>query len=244
MNATLNILKATDTADGDGARIKRLFPAPELMHYDPFVLLDEFFVDPTTGFPTHPHRGFEAVTYMLDGSFRHTDNLGNDSEVGAGGVQRFTAGSGLEHSEMPGPADRNHGFQLWVNLPRHLKGLPPSYQQVNPAAIPEDRQDWLTVRTVVGPGSPVALNTEVTYLDVRIENSRAFPVWIPDGHRGILYCYAGAFTADGAPVRPGHALFLEDMSSFTVRAAPSTRFVLISGKPHGEPIRLHGPFVD
>ncbi len=123
--------KAVHTQEGDNAEVNRLFPLPgRLMHYDPFVLWDEFTVQPGAGFPTHPHRGFEAITYVFSGEMQHADNLGNTSTVGPGGAQRFTAGRGIEHSEMPGETQATRGIQLWINLPQRLKQLDPDYQEV------------------------------------------------------------------------------------------------------------------
>src|SRR6056297_2002791 len=158
-------LKARETSDGAGARIKRLFPGPAFSHFDPFVLLDEFFVTPEAGFPEHPHQGFEAVTYMLEGAFRHKDNLSNDSVVSAGGVQRFSAGKEIRHAEMPGTDGMNHGLQLWINLPRDMKDSSPTYQQVNPKDIPVESQNGVEIRTIIGNDSPVAVNTNVLYQD-------------------------------------------------------------------------------
>ena len=116
------------TKEGRGATVRRIFPGPDIRHLDPFVLLDDFGVRRPAGFPMHPHRGFEAFTYMIEGAFFHKDNLGNESEIFAGGTQRFTSGKGAWHSEMPSTDGRNRGLQLWVNLPRRLKPMPPDYE--------------------------------------------------------------------------------------------------------------------
>ena len=135
-------IEAVETAEGAGAIVKRVFPTGQLKHFDPFPLLDEFNIEPPAGFPEHPHGGFEAVTYMLQGGFHHTDNLGNDSTVMAGGAQRFTAGKPIMHSELPGTEGSNRGLQLWIRLPTKLRDLEPTYQQVDPKDIPErDTED-------------------------------------------------------------------------------------------------------
>lgn len=134
MNAKQNtfIQSAVEMSEGDGVNVNRLFPVTrERMNFDPFVLWDNFNIGPDRGFPTHPHRGFEAITYMFSGSIEHKDNLGNHSTVTAGGAQRFTAGRGIEHSEMPDSDIMSNGIQLWINLAKDLKQIDPDYQQVD-----------------------------------------------------------------------------------------------------------------
>jgi redox-sensitive bicupin YhaK (pirin superfamily) len=229
-------IKAVETAEGAGARVNRVFPNQYLRNYDPFVLLDEFFVDSYAGFPYHKHRGFEAVTYMLGGAFRHRDNIGNDKKVLAGGVQRFTAGSGIVHSEMPGNGDISHGLQLWVNLPRRLKRNIPTYQQVD--GLPEVKKDGVVVRTIVGKESPVELITPVLYRDIKIENKKSYDIRLPKGWKGFIYVLIGETNI----LKRGEAFFTA--RGITIEAKTSSRFVFIAGKPHNEPIRHYGPFVE
>lgn len=236
--------QAIETLEGAGARVKRLFPTQFLRYYDPFVLLDEFFVDPSTGFPPHTHRGFEAITYMLEGSFRHEDNMGNDTEVFPGGVQRFTAGRGITHSEMPGKEKINHGFQLWINLPKELKGIEPGYQQVNPDQIPEIRVEGRKIRTIVGEGSPVELLAPVIYLDITLDEKIRYAVNTPDEFVGFIYVFEGILKTGEITIKTGEALFLKEGERLTVQSEALSRFLVLSGKPHGEPILQHGPFVD
>ena len=237
-------LPVIETLEGAGARVKRLFPTQHLSHYDPFVLLDEFFVDPSTGFPPHTHRGFEAITYMLEGSFRHEDNMGNDTEVFPGGAQRFTAGQGITHSEMPGKEKINHGFQLWINLPKRLKGIEPGYQQVNPEQIPETTVEGRKIRTIVGEGSPVELLTPVIYLDIILDEKARYAVNTPDEFVGFIYVFQGALKTGETNIKTGEALFLKEGERLTVQSEALSRFLVLTGKPHGEPILQHGPFVD
>lgn len=131
---SIELYQVKEVAEGDGVDVKRLFPVPGRMNFDPFVLWDHFDILPGKGFPDHPHRGFEAITYMFSGGMNHQDNLGNASFVESGGAQRFTAGSGIVHSEMPAETGRSNGIQLWINLPKRLKTLPASYQQVDDGA--------------------------------------------------------------------------------------------------------------
>ncbi len=237
-------IPALETEEGAGARVRRVFPTPHLRHLDPFVLLDEFYVIPPAAFPDHTHRGFEAVTYMLEGAFHHRDNMGNDRIVSTGGVQRFTAGKGLVHAELPGTPDLNHGLQLWVNLPRRLKGIEPSYQQVEPSAIPERKAKDAHIRTVVGEGSPVRLYTPMRYLDVALEPRASFEDEIPPEWNALIYILEGQLRLNGLELASGQAAVLEPGSKVTAVAEGPARLVLLMGKPHGEPIRQRGPFVD
>jgi redox-sensitive bicupin YhaK (pirin superfamily) len=157
---------SVETLEGAGARVKRVFPTSQLSHFDPFVLLDEFLVEPPAGFPPHPHRGFEAITYMLEGGFHHTDDLGNDSIILAGGLQKFTAGRGIVHSELPGTRGLNRGLQLWIRLPSKLGSVKPDYQQIESRSVPEREMDGLRIRVIAGENSPVKMYTKIIYLDV------------------------------------------------------------------------------
>ena len=237
-------LKAYETMEGDGAEVKRLMPIPQFMNYDPIVLWDHFNVAPGTGFPDHPHRGFEAITYVFSGSMEHADNLGNRSTVFAGGAQRFTAGRGLVHSEMPGAGERTVGIQLWINLPQRLKTVEPAYQQVDAADIPEQTFPGGKKRIIVGGGSPVKLLTPVKYLDVELEAQASLSEPMTSGHRGLAYVVAGELELNGHPLQTGQACFIEGEDSLEMKAIRASRLMLCFGQPHGEPIRQYGPFVD
>ena len=241
-------VRAEETAEGAGARVKRAIPSAELGVLDPFVLLDEFMVGAGAGFPEHPHRGFEIITYVLEGGFGHKDSLGNDSMVGAGGLQKINTGRGLYHSEMPAQAGRSSGLQLWINLARDLKGLEPEYQGVPAAQIPETSGDGWRQRTIVGPDSPVTLHTPVLYLDATVEPGGDWHTDVPDDFRAFVYVLhgAGRFGNDGQVGRGGQLLALGPGDSFGAQAAGQepVRFAFIAGRPHNEPIRMRGPYVD
>jgi redox-sensitive bicupin YhaK (pirin superfamily) len=230
--------------EGDGADVRRLMPQPGFMNYDPFVLWDHFDVSPGAGFPDHPHRGFEAITYVFEGSMNHKDNLGNESTVTIGGAQRFTAGKGLVHSEMPSPEGHTRGIQLWINLPKHLKTTQPSYQQVDAQDIPEQVIDRGTVRVIAGEGSPLELHTPVRYLDVSLAEGGHFREAVPEGYRGFVYIVDGKTAVNGDDVASGDACYMDKAAELYVEARESCRFMVCFGKPHGEPIRQHGPYVD
>ncbi|MGD8802275.1 MAG: pirin family protein [Gammaproteobacteria bacterium] len=238
------VRNAVSGAEGDGAEVRRLFPVPSLMNFDPFVLWDDFSISAGAGFPDHPHRGFEGVTYVFQGSVKHKDNLGNDSTVTSGGLQRFTAGSGIVHSEMPSADGVTRGIQMWVNLPLRLKKLEPDYQQVNSDEVPERKVNNGIVRVLAGESSPLQLNTPVIYLDARLDAGGEFEQAIPSGYRGIVYIVEGACDVNGDIIRQGKAAFMENVDTIKLRCNEPSRIMLCFGQPHGEPIRQHGPFVD
>ncbi|MFO8025970.1 pirin family protein [Thiohalophilus sp.] len=231
--------------EGDGAEVQRLFPIPRrMMHYDPFVLWDHFTIEPGNGFPTHPHRGFEAITYMFNGSMEHKDNLGNQSTVMAGGAQRFTAGRGIEHSEMPSSQGQSSGIQLWINLPQRLKQIDPGYQQVDSEVLPVRQVDDARVRVIVGEPSSLKIKTDMRYYDVRLPAGGQYVEPVPDGFRGLLYVMEGAVEVNGQSLQAGQALFFELLSELAMKGQQESRFMLVIGQPHEEPIHQWGPFVD
>jgi redox-sensitive bicupin YhaK (pirin superfamily) len=233
------------TQEGDGAEVNRLFPVPgRLMNYDPFVLWDNFRIWPGAGFPSHPHRGFEAITYLFEGAISHEDNLDNRSTVTTGGAQRFTAGKGIVHSEMPGKDEESHGIQLWINLPQRLKTIDPAYQEVITGDIPQMDFEGGSVRHIVGNGSPLRLHTEVIYQEVRLENGAHYSFDMPVTHKGFLYLVDGELVLGSTQITAGNACFLEPGLAHAFHAASDSHFMICSGTPHHEPIHQHGPFVD
>lgn len=241
-------IEAVSMEEGAGARVRRLFPTEHRRHLDPFVLLDEFTVTPPAAFPEHPHGGFEAVTYMLDGAFRHRDDLGNDQTVSAGGVQRFTAGKRIVHAELPGGEATSHGLQLWVNLPRDLKELEPDYQAVPAEDIPDSEIDGGIVRTVIGEESPVRLHTRVRYTDVAFKpgpdrQPLRYEGQIPLEWNGLVYVLEGTIGLPGTQLTRGRAILFEGGGRLEITAQGASRFVVIAGVPHREPIHQRGSFV-
>lgn len=236
-------IRATPAIDGAGATVQRLFPTPELRHLDPFVLLDDFDVRRPAGFPEHPHRGFEAFTYMIEGAFHHRDSMGNDSIIGPGGTQRFTSGRGARHSEMPATDGRNRGLQLWVNLPRRLKKVEPSYAGIAGEQMPVESLAGRVIREVVGARSPVVLQTEVEYFDVELLGEASFERVVPEGHNALIYALDGEVELLGERLRAGEAL-LPTAGHVAIRASGPSRVLWLSGRRIGEPIRQRGPYVD
>ena len=239
------IKAAIEMSEGDGVDVHRLFPvSSKMMNYDPFVLWDNFNLGPARGFPTHPHRGFEAITYMFSGSIEHKDNLGNHSTVTTGGAQRFTAGRGLEHSEMPDSQDMSNGIQLWINLAKSKKTIEPNYQQVDEENIPSIDIDGGNIRVIVGEESPVKLHTPVRYLNVSLDVDAVLKENVPDDFRGFIYLLNGQLKVNAESVNEKEAFFFENIAELDIEAVSSSHFMLCMGKPHREPIKQYGPYVD
>ncbi|WP_172597661.1 pirin family protein [Sulfuriflexus mobilis] len=244
MTNTFTIRQSMETMEGDGVTVKRLMPIPQFMNFDPFVLWDHFELGAGAGFPDHPHRGFEAITYMFHGSMQHADNLGNHSTVMAGGAQRFTAGSGIVHSEMPAEHGNSSGIQLWINLPKSLKAIEAGYQQVDAQDIPERQIGKAVVRNIVGADAPVHLHTQVRYAEVLLDAGGNYREDIAEGLRGFVYVVSGRLAINGKAVVAGSACFMEKISELDVYAEQTSRFMLCFGRPHHEAIKQYGPFVD
>jgi hypothetical protein len=255
------VVTGQETSDGAGVRLRRVIGAAALDHLDPFLLLDEFRSDSPddygAGFPDHPHRGFETVTYMLAGSMRHRDHAGNQGDLAAGSVQWMTAGRGIVHSEMPRQRDGLlWGFQLWVNLPARDKMCPPRYQDIPPERIPEiSPAEGVRVRLVAGELGGVAgpvegIVTAPLYLDVALAPRARFECPLPPEHSAAAYVFDGEGDLGGAPDRAGRALAAGRLAVLEggdrMAAAAGTgpmRFLLLAARPLGEPIARHGPFV-
>ncbi len=230
--------------EGDGVDVARLFPVAGRMNFDPFVLWDHFDIGPGRGFPDHPHRGFEGITYMFSGSMHHRDNLGNDSVVTAGGAQRFTAGSGIVHSEMPAESGNSSGIQLWVNLPRRLKQIDAAYQQVDDVQFPVTEQQGVKIKTLVGDDSPLSLQTPIRYRHVSMQKGSHYEERFSPQDHLIVYLLKGELKANNEILMASQALFASGESQLVLDAMDDAEFMLCAGRPHGEAIHQHGPFVD
>jgi redox-sensitive bicupin YhaK (pirin superfamily) len=231
--------------EGDGARVRRLFPFDRhTLPVDPFVLWDDFTIAPGAGFPTHAHRGFEAITYLFSGAMQHADNLGNQSTVTTGGAQRFTAGRGIQHSEMPGIDGNTTGIQLWINLPRQLKQIEPAYQQVDADDIPVTENNGVVTRQIVGGRSPLQLHTPVEYADVQMPAGSQYQTVIMPGMQGLLYVHAGKVSIMDETIHPGQAYRVQENEEVTILADADSRVMTAFGSPHNEGVTLTGGFVD
>ena len=249
------VIRGRATSDGAGVRLTRLIGGPGLTELDPFLLLDAIRSDEPDayigGFPPHPHRGFETVMYLLAGRVRHRDSAGHAGVIEAGGVQWMTAGRGVVHSEMPEQEEGLlAGFQLWVNLPAAEKMRSPRYQEFDRGEIPvEPRDGGVEVRVVAGTTSrgtagPVAeLVVPVLYFDVSLPAGGRFEEPLPRGFNAFLNPFEGRVAVDGTEVRQGDLAVLGDGDRVVIEAADAARLLLVAGRPIGEPIARHGPFV-
>ncbi len=253
------VLRGRPASDGAGVKLTRVIGSPELPDLDPFLLLDEFGTDRAedylAGFPSHPHRGFETVTYMLDGRMRHQDNHGNEGLLTPGSVQWMTAGRGLVHSEMPEQeSGRMRGFQLWVNLPAREKMTEPKYQEYPPENIPVTTPaSGVTVKVIAGRvgdtvGPILQPATDPLYLDIELTPGTAWTYQVPDGHNTFAYVFEGALTVgEGEDARPLEAQQLGILGggdTLQLRAGQrGARLILVAGRPLREPVVRHGPFV-
>jgi redox-sensitive bicupin YhaK (pirin superfamily) len=242
--------------EGAGVLLRRSIAPKVSNEFDPFLLFDHFaFNDPIEGpirgFPYHPHRGIETVTYMLEGSVHHRDSLGNSGLIGPGDVQWMTSGRGILHEEMPrrGPSGAIYGFQLWVNLPSALKMTEPRYQEVSAAAIPSTELDGATVRVVAGEaggvhGSVTEIAAKPIYMEVSLRPDSVFVQPIPAGHTALAYVFEGEGLFAGQTVPAVKLVKFGDGDHIRVQTENSpVRFMLIGGAPFGEPIAPYGPFV-
>jgi len=245
------------TSDGAGVKLTRVLTQQFQRRLDPFLMLDVFFTDNPAdyigGFPDHPHRGFETVTYMIDGQMRHRDSFGHEGLLRNGGVQWMTAGSGIVHSELPEQADgRMEGFQLWLNLPAKDKMRTPWYRDIQSAEIPEFTTPYgVTARVIAGRshGAGGAMEREITeplYLDLHFDAGATFAQALPPRFNAFVYVYRGALEIGGTRVPSQRMAILKnaaDSDGVLLRAAEPARALLIAGMPLGEPIAQHGPFV-
>ena len=257
----VDVIDPMPVIEGAGVRLRRSIATSRLDYADPFLLFDHFGSDDPSdylaGFPMHPHRGIETVTYMLGGRVAHKDSLGNAGTVGPGDVQWMTAGSGIMHEEMPQAGEeRLDGFQVWVNLPAKLKMTRPRYQDVRSASIPVvSREDGVRIRVIAGeadgvPGAVTEIFAEPTYLDLSLPAGRSFEQPVPRGHTAIAYVFEGeaalgaAAGAGGTLIAATRLVVFGDGDVVRIETAGSpARLLLLSARPLGEPVARYGPFV-
>jgi redox-sensitive bicupin YhaK (pirin superfamily) len=251
-----HIIEPQNAIEGAGVRLRRSISPRVSNEYDPFLLFDHFaFNDPLEGplrgFPYHPHRGIETVTYMLEGSTAHRDSLGNEGLIGPGDVQWMSSGRGILHEEMPrrGPSGAIYGFQLWVNLPSHLKMSEPRYQEVTSSTIPTYEKDGVRIRIVAGNvdgvNGPVQdIAASPLYMDVELAPASDWQFPVRSGHTALAYVFQGDGVFSNETVNSVHLLKFNDGDCITVKTENSpVRFMLIAGAPFKEPIVPYGPFV-
>lgn len=252
-----HVVRGMPTSDGAGVKMLRVIGQPQLQNLDPFLMLDAFGSekagDYIAGFPDHPHRGFETVTYMLAGRMQHKDNKGNSGDLGPGSVQWMTAGRGIVHSEMPlQESGRMAGFQLWVNLPAADKMCAPRYQDIPASDVPVVTDaGGASVKILAGSlggatGPVSAVATDPTYLDVTLPANSRFSYPVPAGHTAFAYVFEGevGFGEAATAVRETHLAVLSEGTHVLASAgATPGRFILLAGRPLKEPIVQYGPFV-
>jgi len=252
------ILKAKPTIEGAGVRLKRVFGYYETELMDPFLLLDHFGSenpdDYMKGFPWHPHRGIETITYMIDGQVKHEDSLGNSGTIGSGDVQWMSAGSGIIHQEMPNRSNGiMMGFQLWANLPSSSKMMHPRYQDIKSSEIPEVvKEGGARVRIICGRldgtcGPVSEIVTDPEYMDVIVPPGKEFSHLVKKGHTVFAYVFEGDGYFDEYKerlIKSEHLVLFEDGEEVVAQSEDKQlRFLLISGMPIGEPIAWYGPIV-
>jgi quercetin 2,3-dioxygenase len=257
LRPVLRTTRGIQTSDGAGVRLRRFLGGGSgLPSIDPFLMLDYFdsprAQDYIAGFPEHPHRGFETVTYMLAGRMRHRDNKGGEGVIEPGGIQWMTAGRGLVHSEMPEQAEGlMRGFQLWVNLPAKVKMTAPGYQEFPASRIPvEQREGGVRVKVITGStsrgtaGPVTAAATDARYFDVELPEGAIFDEPLPAGHAAFVVVHDGAVVVDGHEIRSVGLAHLGggDAVRFAAVGGPA-KALLVAGRPLNEPVAWHGPFV-
>ncbi len=246
------IVKGIKTSDGAGVNLTRIIGSPELDMLDPFLLLDEFGSndpdDYIAGFPSHPHRGFETITYMINGKFRHKDSAGNEGYLTDGSVQWMTAGKGVIHSEMPEQTEGLvRGFQLWLNLPKEKKMIKPAYNDIPSDKIPIVNVPGGQVKIISGTFSgitgPGISYTGILYYDILLDTGSEIIIPIENEWNGFFYVYEGSISC-GQSVSKGHLAVLSTEDIFRCTAIKNnTRFILVAGMPLNEPVARGGPFV-
>jgi redox-sensitive bicupin YhaK (pirin superfamily) len=256
--AVVQTLRGQPASDGAGVKLTRVIGQPRLPDLDPFLLLDEFGTDKAedyiAGFPDHPHRGFETVTYMLDGRMRHKDNHGHEGVLEPGAVQWMTAGRGIVHSEMPEQREgRMRGFQLWMNLPARDKMTAPNYQEFGGDRLPVVERTGVNIKIIagrldgaVGPVKQPA--TDPIYMDIRLDAGVDFALPVPAGHAAFVYVYEGSLTVgasrEAATIGAQELAVLGDGAEVQLSGrAPRSRAILVAGRPLREPVARYGPFV-
>ncbi len=257
MRELQRVIPSIPASDGAGVKLRRSLGASQMLRHDPFLMLDEFFSDNPddylAGFPAHPHRGFETVTYMLDGHMQHQDNHGNTGDLGPGDVQWMSAASGIIHSEMPQQSEgRMRGFQLWLNLPAKEKMKPAAYRDIKAGEIPfltlnEKARVKIIAGALKGTTGPIhGGSTDPHYFDVHLGAGEVFEGEVPAGHNAFAYPYEGSILLGNekkeVPLRA--AGLLTDGDAVRIEAGgQGARVLLLAGRPLREPIVQYGPFV-
>ncbi|GAB9472127.1 Pirin-like protein [Globisporangium polare] len=246
---------AAEQSEGAGATVRRSIGTPKLRNLDPFLMLDEFNVGLPGGFPDHPHRGFETVTYVLPtskGHMCHEDFLGNKGELRSGDLQWMTPGRGIMHAEMPASVEKAHGLQLWINLPKAKKIMEPRYQEINREEVPhvfnakKDVEAIVFAGEVFGTTGPIQTEAPVTYIHFILKEGASLEYDIPQGHNTFVYMLSGSGKCAGTSIQAHEAIVLEkegDGVHLEASANEGLEVIIMSGQPLKEPVVQYGPFV-
>ena len=250
------IVKSIETSDGAGVKLKRSIGTPEADYIDPFLMLDEFGStnkdDYVAGFPPHPHRGIETVTYMLKGKFEHEDSTGAKGIMSSGDVQWMKTGRGIIHSEMPAMSDgKLLGFQLWINMPAKFKKNKPEYIYIKNEELGAYSDDEKVVKVIAGKfkdieGPEKNHNVEPIYFHIILKNEKEFSCEVPEEHNSFIYLLKGQIKVgnnDHEKTNDSNLILLKQGKNLLIRAEKESEFLFIAGKPIGEPIARGGPFV-
>jgi quercetin 2,3-dioxygenase len=256
----VELIRAQAASDGDGVKLMRVFGGREMERFDPFLMMDEFGSDTPGdyigGFPSHPHRGFETITYMLEGHMEHRDHMGNVGDLQKGDVQWMTAGAGIIHSEMPKQTEgRLRGFQVWLNLPARDKMQTPSYRDIAAAEIPVYQQGGVQIKAIAGlisgpdgvlKGAVTNAGTQPGYIDIHFTaGAHVCSLSVPDDHTTLLYVYEGEVLAGDEKVKVprAHLARLSGSGEVKLEVQGEAKALLLTGRPLKEPIVQYGPFV-
>ena len=250
------IVKSIETSDGAGVKLKRSIGTPEADYIDPFLMLDEFGSenkdDYVAGFPPHPHRGIETVTYMLKGKFEHEDSTGAKGIMSSGDVQWMKTGRGIIHSEMPAMSDGQLlGFQLWINMPAKFKKNKPEYIYIKNKELGTFSDDEKVVKVIAGKfkdieGPEKNHNVEPIYFHIVLKNEKEFTCEVPEGHNSFIYLLKGQIKVgktNHEKINDSNLILLKQGKNLQIKAEKESEFLFIAGKPIGEPIARGGPFV-
>lgn len=243
----LRVFTPNPQGEGDGAEVRRIIGSRELRNLDPFLMMDHFEVHKPHGFPDHPHRGFETVTYMIEGMCKHEDFKGHSGEIGPGDTQWMTAGRGIIHAEMPG-SDVMTGLQLWVNLKATDKMCEPAYQEKTNNLLAKASKNGIDVTIIAGQSlgakSETVTRTPTMYLDFKMQQGAVLEQNVESGWNAYMYVLSGRVKVENTEVRANQAgVFEKNGTVFIISALEATRFVLLAGRPIGEKIVQYGPFV-
>ena len=243
MSNLVKVVQAESVEEGKGALARRLFPNSDFGHLDPFVLFDEYFIDPSASFPMHEHGGFEGIQYLTEGATLYKDNMGNEGWIDAGGARRFLAGKGFSHLEEPRPGKLARGFLLWIKVPEAFRVISSSYQQLTPEQVPRTVKDGIMITTVLGEDSPIRPLTPTIMKHLSMTKGSSMKIVAKDDFNSFLFLADGSAEVSGLEFSEGSGVLLADNSEYDLKALDGSEVVFVSGRRIGERIRQDGGLV-